>query len=241
MALTQTQLDAFEKLKSGLWSKITGQMGEYLLTGEQDLLLALVTISDQLAALTQAITGQPSSIAPAGEISVPTNISLNLPLTISDLNKFLLATEDISGYVTAYISQYISVVPPAGTNGPGVLTFTQTVPPGYVVAAPAPWLITTDNSGANISVSILVDGKDIVNSQFGLFFGPSMEISGVQYIVAKSTGLQTTYTNYTATPVTVYVQAEYMFIAKTFYNEFYAPILNFGYKQIKSSLELGGI
>lgn len=235
MALTQAQIDAFLKLKG----KLFGTGGE-LLIGEQDMLVALVTLSDQLAGLTTAITGREPDVTPAGGPLVNTELSLNLPLTLKEINQFILATQDAAGYVTSYMSQLASIVPAAGTGGPGTLTFTYAVPPGYVAASIAPWVITTDNVAANISASISVDGKNVINPLVGLVFGPGMEIPGVQYIVATSTGLQTVYVNNTASPVTVYVQAELMLIDKSFYNDFYAPLLNFGFQRIKSSLGLGG-
>jgi hypothetical protein len=239
MALTQAQLDAFEKLKSGLWSKITGQTGEYLLTGEQDLLLALVTISDQLAALTQAITGQPPSVAPAGGINIPTNISLNLPLTAKEINQFIVSTENTRGYITLYASQTYAVVPPAGTAGPGTFSFSYPVPPGYVIATLGPLVVSTTDVGANIATSVTVDGNLVTNGPQGICLGPGVSIHTDQYLVATSTGLSVTATNSGSAPVTVYVLAEVARIARPFYINFYQPLLDFGYQQIKSALGLG--
>ncbi len=239
MVLTQKQIDTFEAERVGFWQKLTGKSLDDILQGLQYNLQAQQVISDQLASLTQALTGTTPATAPVGGPLVNTEIALTLPMTLRELNQFILATPDAQGYVTSYMTQLASIVPAAGVGGPGTFTFTYAVPPGYVAASIAPWLISTDSVAANISASISVDGRSIILPVLGLTFGPPMEIPGVQYIVATTTGLETVYTNNTSAPVTVYVQAELMLIARSFYDSFYAKLLSFGYGHIVSSLGLG--
>jgi len=240
MALTQAQIGAFEKLKAGFWSKVSGQTGEYLLTGEQQILLALITISDQLAALTQAITGKAPTAQPVGSPFVPTNISLSLPMTAKELNQFLMITEDTKGYVQAMISQAVAIIPAAGSSGPGTLTFSYPVPPGYVIVAIAPFVATVDNVSANVSLQATIDGHTVINPNLGFYLGPSTQIAVDQYQTAVDSGIEVIYTNYSSVNVTLYFYAEIMTIARSFYDNFYAPLLNFGYQQLKQNCNLGG-
>jgi len=239
MALTQDQINALEKLRIDWWAKVTGQGENDVLKLLQANLLALQTISDQIATLTQAMTGNTPATAPVGGVVVNTGIALNLPLTPKEINQFIVSTQDTRGYVELFISQTAFMVPAAGTSGPGVFQFAYPVPPGYVIVSLGPLVVSTTDVGANISVEVSVDGHSVTNSTLGAFLGPGMAINTEQYLVATNSGISATFTNPSASDVTLYFLAETARVARSFYDKFYQPLLDFGYTHIRDSLGLG--
>jgi hypothetical protein len=51
--LTQAEIDAFEKMRTGFWNNISGRSADLILEGEQHILIALQIISQQLAIIAQ--------------------------------------------------------------------------------------------------------------------------------------------------------------------------------------------
>jgi hypothetical protein len=225
MALTQAQIDAFENLKAGLFN------GGKILTGEQDLLVALVTMSDQVAALTQALTGKQASVAAVGGQFVP-QITLNWQLDPKRLDETLMVTTDVEGYISVSVVQFPILVLAGGST-----SFVVPPPPGNVAILLAPLEIVTDNVGALVVVEASIDGHDAIGPQ-GFVLGPSTNLAIHQYYVAQSAGMLITLTNSSPEDATIWFKGELMTMAVSFYNSFYAPAHNIAYDAIKSELGL---
>lgn len=240
---TTNAYQSFEQLKQSFLERINLPG---VLTGEQLIVSALVTISQQLASLEQGLTGK-VSVPPAGGQSVPTNISLTIPLTQKQIDEFIIAAAQVegqgtSGYETGYITQFAVTVPAATSSGPGTAQVNIAPAPGYVATLIAPAVVTTDDVGAGVSVNLLADGKPAIGP-FGFILGPSQSINVAQYLIVKdpATGLQFQFSNPSASQVTVWIYGEAMFIPLSFYQRFTERLLVAGYDIIKQAFGITGV
>ena len=205
--------------------------------GEQLTLALLLTISTQLSDLAQGLKIPVStnlSSAPVAQTSIDISVSPK------DLNEFIIATEATRGYTTGFGVQFPVVVPAAVGAVPGVIEVPFALTPGYVGTLISPASITTTDVGANVSMDVFVDGKLTIGPQ-GFTLGPSAEIRTGQYLVAKDSGLLFTFSNPSSSSVTIYLETEIMFMTLAFYNDFYQPLLSYGYNSIRASLGLNAI
>jgi len=239
------QVQQFEELHQGVLEGITAPG---VLTGEQLILAALMRISQQLAAIQQALSGKvtvPSFAAPPS--SPETTVALAIPLTQLDIDQFVIAAgqtpgQGTSGYESGYLTQFAVTVPAASASGPGEAVVYLTPPPGYVVTLVAPAVVTTSDVGANVQVIIYTDGKPSIGPN-GFVLGPSVQINVAQYLVVQNpeTGLQIEFLNPSSSSVTIWLFANAMVIPRTFFEQFYQTLLNYGYQQIKSTLNITGV
>ena len=240
-----TPIGQFESMKQGL---LEGIFEPGLLRGEQLILTALVTISQQLAAIEQALTGKVPvpAVQPSGP-SVPTTVALSVPLGLKAVDEFILAAGQVSGqgtsgYETGYITQFPVNIPAASSSGPGEAVVQVAPPPGYVATLIAPAVVSTDDVAAQVQVIITADGKPAIGPN-GFVLGPSVTVSVPQYLIVTNpeTGLQFSFSNPSAEAVTVYIYAEAMFIPLTFFNKFYETVMVSGYNLIKQALGITGV
>ena len=241
VALTQAQIDAYEHLKSsGWWAWLTGKTGSGILTGEQYTVLLLLTISDQLSQLTQAITGisspQPETVnvtVSGGTNTIETPAVTRPSVVISwdpeRLDEIISLTEALRGAVSDTVTQFPLTVPANGS-------VTMNIPPpaGNVAKLFGPLQITTTDVAAQVSVAASVDGNNVIGQQ-GFIIGPSTKIKFHQYVVAKQTGMLFTLTNPSSSDVTVYFNGEMMVMTQDFYNKYYNPILQGAFSFIQNN------
>jgi len=236
MALTQQQIKAFTSLKA----KLFGTGGE-LLTGEQDILLTLVTISDQLSALTTALTGiVPENVTvnvtggtnTIEEPVVPTVPSVVISWDPHRLDEIILLTEDLQGSVSDTVTQFPLTIPAASGGVNGSVTVSIPPPPQSAAKLFGPLVITTDSVGAQMSIAATVDGHNVIGEQ-GFVLGPSTEIAFHQFTVATQTGMAFTISNPSTAPVTIYFKAELMIMTMAFYNSIYHPIIESAFKYVR--------
>ncbi len=203
--------------------------------GLQLILAALVQMSNQL----QAIGGQSgkSLVAPAvgSAQTTQTVLALTFSLDPSRLNEILIGTPAIAAYISGIATQVPTMVPAGGTV---VLVFP--VPPGYVVSTVGDQTMTSTNVGAEVVVGVTIDGHNAIGPQ-GLIAGPSVSFRAGQYDYAKDEGVVITLTNTSTTDVIIYFSGENLYIARSFYDNFIAPILNAAYEQIVSVFGLSGL
>jgi len=233
VALTQEQIDAFEQQRLSIWDRILGQSPS-LLTGEQYVLLALQTISDQLAQIAGGgSAGSSGAVAPVGS-PVATTLAVTFSLNPRQLNEILIGTPAIAGYIAGSANQFAVLVPAGGNASVQIPP-----PPGYVTSTVGTVNITTTDVAAGIQASVSLDGHPLIGPQ-GFVFGPSSSLRSSQYNYAKSTGVEMTLTNPSSSDVTVYVEAELLSISLDFYNRFIAPLENAAYAQIQAAFGLSG-